>query len=1140
MDEVSDESLTEPSEKSEEISEETDETPEGVASEEIEETENSAGDSISEEDSIEEDVLEAGMTVKSIPNDEYVNSQWYLGSGYGIDAFNAWDQMTNNTPAIVAVVDSGCQLDHPDINIQEDKCVTYNNGTKSSFTNGDNSYDDNGHGTHVCGIIAAETNNSTGIAGIANGKVQLIVIDVMQPSGSISTQDIVLAIDYATNQGAKVINLSIGGLYKDFILDNAVNTAYNNGALCVCAAGNESSALYTSPSDAGGAIGVMSHDSDGNMLTSSNFGVNKDVSAPGRTIYSTYKDSTYKNMSGTSMATPIVTATAALLLAQDSSLTPRELKNLIYSSSNDFTRDFGFGRINANTAMSNLKNRKSAEKIFLNADTLSLYKGESFDLEYAVYPGGAYKSSVSVASSNTSIATVSGNTVTAVAPGSCNITFTSGSAQASCTVTVKSIPYQDFTRPYTVNGYLATSDPRISVKRNNTLFESYMDGYKTQMNSGEVLSVTLQSNEMIPALRILDANENVLSSKYGSRSTRTISLSYTATTTGTYKIQVLAYPDGEESTSRLYTLDVAHEHTLQKVAGKDATCTTDGWETYYTCSCGKMFSDAAGTNVITSVPVIKASHSWGSDSFTWSGTSVTAKRICQRDSSHVEQETVTATSQVINEPTCAATGLTRYTAKFTNFATQTKDVTTDKTAHIWGSPSYTWSSNYSSATASRTCTLGHTDSETVATTSQVITAPTCASTGLTRYTAKFTNFATQTKDVTTSKTAHNWGTPSFTWTNNNSSVTASHTCSLGHTETETVAATSQVITAPTCASTGTTRYTAKFQNFATQTKDVTTDKTAHVWGEPTYTWSSDKSSVTASRTCTKGHVEKETVSTTRTVSGNYYVYTATFTNTAFKKQTTTVPISQNWSTPVYTWTQDYSSVTATRTESNTGAKETETVKTTSQVIKQATCSQSGTMQYTATFKNTAFTKQTKTVSISIISHNWNEPTYTWASNNSSVTAKRTCKGNSSHVQTETVRTTSKVTKQPTIYAKGETTYTATFSNPSFKTQSKTVANINQLVVLPSVKISKLTKAKKAFTVKWKAVSKANKKKITGIEIQYSLNSNFATATTRRVSKSKTSLKVTRLMSKRTYYVRIRTYSSKGHSTWSPIKKIKVK
>ena len=198
------------------------------------------------------------------------------------------------------------------------------------------------------------------------------------------------------------------------------------------------------------------------------------------------------------------------------------------------------------------------------------------------------------------------------------------------------------------------------------------------------------------------------------------------------------------------------------------------------------------------------------------------------------------------------------------------------------------------------------------------------------------------------------------------------------------------------------------------------------------------------------------------------------------------------------------------------------------------------MQYTATFKNTAFTKQTKTVSIPILSHSWNEPTYTWASNNSSVTAKRTCKGNSSHVQTETVKTTSKVTKQPTIYAKGETTYTATFSNPSFKTQSKTVANINQLVVLPSVKISKLTKAKKAFTVKWKAVSKANKKKITGIEIQYSPKSNFASAITRRVSKSKTSLKVKRLVSKKTYYVRIRTYSSKGYSSWSPVKKVKVK
>ena len=150
--------------------------------------------------------------------------------------------------------------------------------------------------------------------------------------------------------------------------------------------------------------------------------------------------------------------------------------------------------------------------------------------------------------------------------------------------------------------------------------------------------------------------------------------------------------------------------------------------------------------------------------------------------------------------------------------------------------------------------------------------------------------------------------------------------------------------------------------------------------------------------------------------------------------------------PAYEWADDNSTVTATRVcKHDASHVESETVNTTSEVTKAATCEAKGETTYTSTFTNSAFETQTKTVeNIDALGHEFGEPTYEWADDNSTVTATRVCSHDSSHVETETVNTTNKVTKAATCEAKGETTYTATFENEAFQTQIKTVENIDAL------------------------------------------------------------------------------------------------
>ncbi len=224
--------------------------------------------------------------------------------------------------------------------------------------------------------------------------------------------------------------------------------------------------------------------------------------------------------------------------------------------------------------------------------------------------------------------------------------------------------------------------------------------------------------------------------------------------------------------------------------------------------------------------------------------------------------------------------------------------------------------------------------------------------------------------------------------------------------------------------------------------------TGHVWGTPSYEWAADKSKVTAKRICENdnSHVDTEEVNTTSVTTaatcttGESTTYTAVFTKDGFTEQTETVtgdPLGHTWGEPTYEWATDYSKVTAKRVCTRDAShEETETVDTTIG-SSSATCTVAGTTTYTATFTNTAFAEQTKTVTGEPLGHSWGEIEYTWADDNTTGTAKRVCTRDTSHVEEETVNTTSETT-DATCTEAGKTVYTAVYTNTAFGTKTKEV------------------------------------------------------------------------------------------------------
>ena len=227
------------------------------------------------------------------------------------------------------------------------------------FANDDNDpQDDYGHGSHVGGIAAAATDNSVGIAGVAFNSSIMAVKVGDGTTGKARYSDIAYGIMYAADNGAKVINLSLGGYAYSSFLEGAVNYAWNAGCVLVGAVGNNNLSDPFYPAAYDNVIGVSGTDQNDAKASWSNYGAQVAVAAPGSSIYSTYWNgsSTYAHMSGTSMSAPHVAGLAALLFSQDGTRSNATVRALIEETADDlgdagWDQYYGYGRINAYRAL---------------------------------------------------------------------------------------------------------------------------------------------------------------------------------------------------------------------------------------------------------------------------------------------------------------------------------------------------------------------------------------------------------------------------------------------------------------------------------------------------------------------------------------------------------------------------------------------------------------------------------------------------------------------------------------------------------------------------------------------------------------------------------------------------------------------
>ena len=267
-----------------------------------------------------------------------------------IDADLSWS-LSKGEGVGVAVVDTGIDKDHPDLAANIIGGVNF--VAKGRRLNPDKWDDDSGHGTHVAGIIAA-VDNEIGVIGVAPD-AGLYAVKVLDQSGNGWLSDVVAGIEWAVDNNADVINLSLGASSSWPLLNDACQAAADSGVLIVAAAGNDGGdVLYPARYDSVIAVGAT--DSSDTVPWWSNRGPEVELAAPGVGVRSTWKGDSYNTISGTSMATPHVAGTCALMLGSPEPLPPNGIRVKLQETAEDLEPDgkddaSGYGLVDAEKAV---------------------------------------------------------------------------------------------------------------------------------------------------------------------------------------------------------------------------------------------------------------------------------------------------------------------------------------------------------------------------------------------------------------------------------------------------------------------------------------------------------------------------------------------------------------------------------------------------------------------------------------------------------------------------------------------------------------------------------------------------------------------------------------------------------------------
>ena len=335
------------------------------------------------------------------PNDELFPSQWNLQQDK-LDCEVAWDAVTTET-VIVSVIDTGAQLTHLDLkdNLWVNPGEIANNG-KDDDHNGyiddvngwdfwygdDEPFDENGHGTHVSGIIGARGDNDLDVTGIC-WKAMVQPVQVLKKDASGTYASIAQGVVYAADNGASVVNLSCGGPDYDPGLEAAIAYGAGLDVVQVAAAGNTASDELFYPAAYDGVISVMASDPNDKRPAWSTYGDWCDLIAPGDGVYSLWTKDKTNILSGTSQASPHVAGVAALIRSMNAQLDRVDVEAVILTSCDDLgapgkDSTFQWGRLNARKAI--------ARSRILTLERLTMQQGESLAItvEETAHPGDLY------------------------------------------------------------------------------------------------------------------------------------------------------------------------------------------------------------------------------------------------------------------------------------------------------------------------------------------------------------------------------------------------------------------------------------------------------------------------------------------------------------------------------------------------------------------------------------------------------------------------------------------------------------------------------------------------------------------------------------------------------------------------------
>ena len=331
-------------------------------------------------------ILEADLSVEAvslnyiatlaetIPNDPYFEGQWGLRNtgqvyrpvpmregtpGADIKVTDAWDWTVGDNTAIIAVIDTGVDFDHEDL---KNKIVPGYDFVNDRVE----ARDDHGHGTLVSSIAAAETGNEIGVAGVAPNAM-IMPVKAVDKWGGASYVTLATAMRFAADNGATVINMSLGGRSPSFILEDAARYAYEKGCVLACAAGNHASPVIFPAGYDDYCLAVTASDPNDEIPSWCSYGPEVDVAAPGVDVmgayYSRYQPDVHNKYTygtGTSFATPIVAGAVALLQSYKPFVTNSQAMDLIRATADDinfakfpgFDAQAGYGRLNMKTLIS--------------------------------------------------------------------------------------------------------------------------------------------------------------------------------------------------------------------------------------------------------------------------------------------------------------------------------------------------------------------------------------------------------------------------------------------------------------------------------------------------------------------------------------------------------------------------------------------------------------------------------------------------------------------------------------------------------------------------------------------------------------------------------------------------------------------